>query len=459
MVNIRNARPHLNAERRVWLSMFCLIALAYALTAHWFSIVNIDTIGAAWPAWNLVHHHTLFLDDTQSLPQIPWFFETHGHLVSNRMAGVVLIGVPAQLLLAPINPSPLTPAILTAVVVTALAMANLCLLLMRAQVATALAMGAAVGVALGTGFWTTAGAELWTHGPDALWLSLGMLSLQRNRLWLAGVWLSPMIWTRPHLAVAVAAIGIVIALSRRRLAPLVALGVPACASLVALQLWNRSVFGAYTLAGGVYEGQQGSAISTTGSSLRATATSAAGSLISPLNGLFVFSPFIALAAIATVRGFRKSPDWVRGCALGGVLYQAVQWRLNSFTGGTGLYSYRLPLEMILLAAPLGVIGWRDWAGNRRQLAVPMRALVGFSIGIHLVGAYWYRPLGPHGQDFDPWRVWEPWSAAQSRGSWAAAGAVAAVLATTLLAVTRLEHWQRLRARINAALPSPTLTPA
>ena len=85
----------LATSRSTWLATFVLCGLIYASTAHWYGITNIDTVAAAWPGWELVHHGTLFLESDPSLPAIPWFQPHHGHVVSDRLPGVIFIGVPA----------------------------------------------------------------------------------------------------------------------------------------------------------------------------------------------------------------------------------------------------------------------------------------------------------------------------------------------------------------------------
>ena len=430
----------LASARSTWLLAFLSCAMVYAATAHWYGITNIDTVGAAWPGWELVHHGRFWLEAEPHLPSIPWFEMHGGHLVSNRMAGVVLVGVPAQVALAGFDLSPVTPAILTAVVVSAAAMANLVVLLRRQGAEARTALAAAAAVALGTGMWSNAAAELWAHGPDALWLTLTMLALQRDRLWLAGLALSPALWTRPHLALVAAAIGVWLAVSSRSLAPALKIGIPTGAALGGLVLWNRWLFGS-TSIGGAYEGHTGALAATGSSGLRDFADSAAGSLFSPLHGALVYSPFLVVGLAAMVVGLRDCPSWMRACAAGGLGYQIVQWKVSGFTGGTGLYSYRLPLEVIVLCIPAAVLGYQRLRAGRGWVRWVTRSCIGVSIAVHVIGVFWYRPLIDGEQVLDPWRTWGTGIAFGSRGS---AGTVVAAVTCTLvmaLALVRLPRRQ------------------
>jgi hypothetical protein len=272
-----------------------------------------------------------------------------------------------------------------------------------------------VAVGLGTGLWPNASAELWTHGLDALWLSCAMLALQRRREWLAGLALVPAIWTRPHLALVAASIGFTLAFTRRSLIPLLYIGVPTSIGLAGLRQFNSWLIGRASVEGN-YGGYIGRATDIGTSAWRDFAVNMLGSLFSPLRGLVVHSPFVVLGAAAACYGFRRAPDWARGCLLGGLAYHLAQWRLSPFTGGTGYFSYRYSVELIMLAAPVAVIGYQRWQERVRGLAPAMRLLVGLSVATHVVGVFWYHPLTVAGQLQDPWTTWGFWLAANLRGT-------------------------------------------
>lgn len=440
-MTVREAMAHrfdqaTSSARRTWLVVFFVCALPYLLTAHWYGINNSDTIAAAWPAYEFAHRQTFFLEDSVGLPFTPWFSDSGGHLVSNRMPGVILIGVPMQVLLLPLGLHALTPATLTAVLVTAAAMANLCVLLMKMGGDPKIAVAWSLALAFGTGFWPNASAELWTHGPDAFWLSLAMLAAHARRPWLVGAAMAPAVMTRPHLAVAAAAIGVSLAISSRSAATLVRVGLPSAAGLGALTWWNSWMFGDTTIAGGyTYAGP--AVTSTAASAWNAMGTSALGSLVSPLRGLLVFSPFVAIAVWAALRGLRHAPAWAAGAAVGGLGYQLVQWRVNAFMGGTGYYSYRLPLELLVLVSPLVVVGYRRLANQRRGVQTLTGWLVGVSVAFHAIGVFWFKPILGPAQERDPWRTWGVADAAVSRGT---AGTLLATLLGILVILACRVAW-------------------
>lgn len=442
-----------------WWAVFAVFASTYALTAHWYGINNIDSIATAWPAWVFAHSGSFHLED-HVLPDVAWFIQSaDGHTVSNRMAGVVLIGVPAQLLMLPLDVHPLTPSVLTAVLVTAAAVANLWLLVRRSTGDRCLAWAAALAVGLGTGLWPNASAELWTHGPAALWLSAAMLALQRERWWIAGVGLGAAVWTRPHLALVAAAVGLLLSARRRSLRPALVIGAVTGGSLFALVLWNAWLYGRATIGGG-YSGRVAAATEVSTAAASDLLESAAGSLFSPLHGALVYSPVLVLMLLALLVGRRAISDWAGAAACGGALYQVAQWQVNGFTGGAGFYSYRLPLECIVLCTPAAVQAYTSWRSSTPKVAPWARTLAGLGVGLHAVGVFWYRPLGPRGQMPDPWRTWEPVYAVQERG---ALGTVVAVILLALVVVLARTRWnaltdglRRARARtraLSAAAPS------
>lgn len=420
----------LATQLSTWLSTFLLCCLIFGIGAHWYSITNIDTVAAAWPSWEFAHHGTFYLDDATNYPKIPWFSDQSGHVVSNRMAGVVLIGVPLQVLMLPFDVSPLTPATLTALLTTSAAMANLALVLRRAGGHGGAILGTTAAVAFGTGFWTNASAELWPHGPDAFWLSLAMLAVQRDRLWLVGLFLSPALWTRPHLAAVAAVLGLILAATSRSCRPLLNIGIPTTVAMAGLAVWNSFMFGKPSPLG-AYQGHADALVATGPSQFQRFVESGAGSLVSPLHGVLVFSPFVLMGFVALFAARQSCPPWMLGCTAGGVAYLLLQWKVNSFTGGTGLYSYRLPLEPILLCTPMASAGYLRWRERAASVALITRALVGFSVGAHAVGVFWFQPLGELGQVFNPWRTWSMEVAMRSRGA-AGLGLAAVVLLVAVL---------------------------
>jgi hypothetical protein len=298
-------------DSRLWLLVFVPVAILYLLSAHW-TLNNADSIAAAWPAWALVHHGTLHLEHVAHLPINPWFMRgAHGHLVSSRMPGVSLISVPMQVVFGWTRLDPMAPSVATASVVAAAAAANMTLVLRRISNARVALVGGLV-LAAGTCLWTVAGAELWAHGPDALWLSAILLAVTRSRFWLAGFFGTAAVLTRPHLVVAIMCIGLAVAIGRRTVRPLIAVGLPAAMGLVGVIAYNWYLFGTATLSAGSYSYAGTTVIrgtgSTFGSSLHAWSDSAAGMLVSPSRGLLAYTPIVLVALFALRSSWRELPD-------------------------------------------------------------------------------------------------------------------------------------------------------
>jgi hypothetical protein len=419
-----------STPRRAWVTTFILLVICYALTAHWYGLQSIDSIAAAWPSWQLAHHGNVWLEHIKGLPALPWFSTNHGHLISNRTPGVILIGVPLQVLLMPFGAiGPLYLATATAVVVTAAAVANLALLATRLGATPRWAMSAALLAGLGTGLWGNASGELWPHGPDALWLSLAALALSRNHWSRAGAALGTAVLTRPHFILVVAALAATLLVRRRRLRPALQLSLPVGASLLLLVLWNGVVYRAPGITGG-YSEHIGR---FEGMTWVDTANHIAGSLVSPLRGVLVFSPFVLPLAVLIWRERRALPDWTLGLAVGALAYQCAQWRLTTLGGGTGFYGYRYFLEPLVLLYPAAVV-----AALRQpdRLGSSFRYLAAFSVAVTTVGAFFYRPS----VDTDvpnPWRTWGTAGAVTNRGHMSAILAIVTLVSVWVaLAVRR-----------------------
>lgn len=91
--------------------------------------VSQATVAACWPAWQFVRAGHFYLEDVAGLPDDVWFSDALGQVVSNRTAGVILAGVPAQLLLRTLDVDSTVPGVATAVLATSLATPNLSVVL------------------------------------------------------------------------------------------------------------------------------------------------------------------------------------------------------------------------------------------------------------------------------------------------------------------------------------------
>lgn len=441
------ARMH-STERATWLTVFVALLYLYLVTGHWTAVHVNDAIAANWPAWTFVHHGTFFLDHIKHLPRELWFVHSGGHLVSNRMAGVIFIGVPAQAVFALFAHSPNVAGGVTAAVVTAAAVATLAVVLRRVC-NSELALAAALCVGAGTAFWTAASSELWTHGPDALWLSLSLLALTRDRYLLCGLALVPALMTRPHLAVVAATLGLLLSWRKRAVRPAIAIGVPSITAMALLVAWNTYYYGSPSIGGG-YAGRE-DALTGQGAGNWAFVRDIAGTMGSPLRGLLLYTPVAVVGCLCLVLGWRRAPDWARAALLGGVLYEAVQLRLNRYSGGTGFYSNRLIVELLLLAAPLVVLGYQEWRNGGRHRVTLTRALVMASVGIHAVGALFPNSYLLHPQY---WTTWGPVAAVRYE-----TGPAIAIIVATVIVGAIVTVWPLRRRTSSTTEPAPALAAA
>ena len=416
--------------RRTWWTTFGLTSYVYLMSAHWpaFHSMSTDTVAPSWAAWHFVRTGSFWLEDAPGLPDILGFGESGGHVVAQRTPGVILIGVPIQALFRWSAVSPETPGVMTAVVVTAVAVANTALVLHRLGQAR-VALAAALVLALGTGLWTTAAVELWTHGPDVFWLSLVLLALSSDRLLLAGACFAPGIMTRPHLALVAFCIGVGLAAARRSVRPLLSIGIPAAVGVGGFLLWTDIYFGTANVGGG-YTYASDNLTTAQPSQLEFFIENLAGYAVSPTRGLLVYSPVVLIAMLCLPAGWRRSPAWVRAAFVGGVVYLLAQARISAFVGGYGFFSYRYPVETLVLVTPLVFVGYLEWAqttARRRWAAV----LAWLSVMVHVVGATTASVKEHLAAVPDPWRSWilvDAIRAAPVRGVVACVVAVVGVLA-------------------------------
>lgn len=227
------------------------------------------------------------------------------------------------------------------------------------------ALASMLTAALGTGAWSVASDKLWQHGPAMMCLSVGMYLTSVQRYVASGLVFGAGILVRPHTAVVVACIGVGIAISRRSLKEISLLGASSSLGLIALLVYNRSLFGSSSVSGG-YGGSFGERF--VNDSPLTLLGRLIGSVVDLEVGMMWTSPFLVLAFYAVWRARGHAPDWAIGAAIGGLVYLIIQYRANRLSGGGGFYSYRYPLEALMAAAPLLAISTWTWLneGGRRQ---------------------------------------------------------------------------------------------
>jgi hypothetical protein len=400
------------SRRRQYATLFLATLGIYLLTAHYFTGQISDTEAVIWPAYEFVHHGTFHLESVHDLPKHnEWFIQANGHLAAGRMMGPILAGVPVCALLAW---TPLTPAELnstTAAVYTAIAMVVLFAALRR-LVDDRVALAAFIVVAFGSAVWTVAAGELWPQTVDVLFICLMLLALARGRVGWAGIALAPALTSRPHLALVALIMGVGLAIGRRSWRPLFGFGVPAAVALALLFPWNRYNLGSWQLLG-TYSAhvttlQQG------GGGVQPFASSALQAMFSPMQGLLLYTPVLLLAVVWIVRRPLHAPGWTGLALLSGLIYQVVQLRVDSWTGGAGFVGSRLTLELLVLASPIAAVCYPPWAAGHPLRRFSASILAGAGVVLFSVTAVLsdYR-VGGRYHTF--WTTFYPWKVVRAAG--------------------------------------------
>lgn len=273
------------------------------------------------------------------------------------------------------------------------------------------ALAVAVAYALGGCAWSIASQALYQHGPNMLMLSIGAWALargdERRGAVVAGAALALATWMRPTSAVAVVVVAAWLALARRRaLLPFVA-GAALPLALLALYQWRW--------LGAPWEtGQTARAASV---ALHKTgvadpwqtplAVGAAGLLVSPSRGLFVFSPLFALALPGAVLAQRQARfAWLRPLGVTALVLATIAFKWFDWWGGW-TYGYRPLVDVTPLLALLALPTIDALFARRARLAVA-GALLAWSIAVQALGAFTFDTDGWNargGRDIDDarWR--------------------------------------------------------
>jgi hypothetical protein len=276
------------------------------------------------------------------------------------------------------------------------------------------ALPAVVAAFLGSDLWTLASQAPWQHGPAALALLAAVALLHpgpvaRWRLVLAGVATAGLFAVRLTDAIFAAVILAWVARTQpRRLAWFLVAPLLGAAALLDYNLWY---FGAVT--GGQAELEQmhpqlHGVPGMWGSFLEG----ASGTLFSPNRGLFVFSPWVAVAlglapvpAVARRLASQGLITWLLAALVPYFLLlskYAVWWGGHCF--GPRYWIEVMPLFAILFAFGL------DWMLTHSRILVLLSAsTIAFSIGVHAIGAFCYPStwnMSPANVDLHHERLWD-----------------------------------------------------
>jgi hypothetical protein len=402
------ATIHLETLRkeRSGLAVFFLVvaplAAIYLLTASWSMPYQLDAFTNVQTGYELGRDGDVFLPDEAALGYV-WTVRVGDRNVSRYPPGTALHVAP----LFAIWPSnsrieslsyfdyerdvqverdiripPLAPAAIVAAMSAAIAM-GLVAVASNRLVSSWLAIGAGLVFGLGTATWSVASHQLWQHGPAMMWIAAGTLMSVHRPLGAGGAFAMAAI-TRPHTAV----VGLSVALARwiadRRLWPAVGIAALTLAGLLAFLVYGAWLFGEVSVSGGYGDSLLTRLLSM--NDLGPYARNILNSLVDPARGLIVYSPFLLLLILGVPSAWKTSPWWVRGAAVGGVIYLLVQLKANRFTGGGGFFSYRYPLEALTAWAPLLVIAYERWTGRRPVAQRAFIVLVVYSILLQAFGA-------------------------------------------------------------------------
>ena len=251
---------------------------------------------------------------------------------------------------------------------------------------------------LGTGTWSTSSQQLWQHGPNQLFLALGFwLLLRRARCpasaALCGLALAAAVACRPTSIFFFAAVATTLALSRRRtlLLPFLLGALPLAAVLAAYNAWYHGspfVFAQQVAGHLIAQDKTGSPEIWQTPLLHG----AAGMLLSPSRGLFVYSPFLLLALPGFVTVWRH-PRWapLRMLSLALVAVWLLEFKHFDWWGGWS-FGYRHLVDTTLVLCLL-ILPSLHWLRARRRRLALAASLAAWSIAVQAIGAFLYCMVG------------------------------------------------------------------
>lgn len=369
---------------------------------------NIDAFSNIVPAWKLATAGTIYLDEyveftaPEYWKSVGWFVAVGDTAVGKYPPGAALWAVPFYLVspheaeLRVVRPSnrraefdtveilvpPMWPAAAAASLSVALALGFIALTA-ASMVGGSRAVGAAYVAGLGTSAWGVASDTLWQHGPAMMWLTLGALLVSQRRLATSGLAYGLAVLTRPPTAIIGLGTSFGVAAGDRRIATWLRMSVGVGLGLVALVTYNAVVFGSPSISGGYESTLLNNVLAP---DLREYPGNLVGALFDPARGIFVWSPFLAVLAAGVPAAWRNAPAWVRGAAVGSLIYLLFHLVANEFEGGSGFLGYRYPLEPLAAAAPLLVIAYEEWVSRVRIRVIAFRLTVAVAIGMQVASA-------------------------------------------------------------------------
>ena len=367
-----------------FVSLLVPLTLLYSATASWH-LHDFDVLTNIASAWHLGNTGSPVLPGYEHLARPPFegfmgsFMEAPGGTVSKYPPGAALLAAPlyaltpGDLALETITNAarpdleteipwpPVWPSTLVAVIATALAMSLLGLTFLEQGTVREAWMATWVA-ALGTSAWSVASDALFMHGPAMLWIALGVYLSSRQHYWGSGLAFGAAVLTRPHTAVIPAAVGLGLGAYGRRMTPIVRVGLASSLGVLALLTYNGLTFGRWSVLGG-YGAVFAEKLVTP--ETRSFLDNLLGGLFDPFQGFLVLSPFLLLLVPGLLPAWRRSDPWVRGAAIGGLIYLLLQFKMNRYNPANATL-YRYPLEALTASAPLWFAAYRYWLKARWQ---------------------------------------------------------------------------------------------
>jgi hypothetical protein len=356
-----------------------------------------DTVPACLLPVSLLEDGDFYLDEYRDFIGDRWgseaYFvhESNGHLVSSYPVLSAILAVPVYAL--PVRAGWISEpedtyylASIAAAILAAVAMMLfywLCVEWLAPHKAAVLT----IALGLGTGMWTTVSQGLWQHTAalpflcGALWLLAQGERNDRTVPW-AGLLLSLATVARYNNVITLVILAVFVLMRhRRRLLPFLLLaGLP----LLWLLFYNRLVLGSALFDFRHYPGVATGCTATWWQGL-------GGLLVSPAKGLLVFSPFLLLALVESIRSVRPPGTLFFHVALASWVFALV---MSSWWGWYGGWSYgnrmltdTLPLWGLLMVPGCKRLSRRGW------LAFGVTAAFGVAthaLGLLDYGAVWHR---------------------------------------------------------------------
>jgi hypothetical protein len=249
------------------------------------------------------------------------------------------------------------------------------------------AIALTLALALGTSAWTTASQGLWQHTASlpllcgALWLLVRGEQNDRLVPW-AGLLISLATVARYNNATTAVVLALFVLIRYRE--RFLAFALLAALPLLALLAYNQVIFGSpfdlgYGAAASGWTGVWWQGV--------------VGLLISPAKGLFVFSPFLLLAAVGSIRSLRQPRSLRFYIAIAGWLFVFVMGKMWGWYGGWSygnrMLTDSLPLWGVLMIAEcerLSRRGWL-WFGLATGFAITVHSLGLFDYGVNWHNTY------------------------------------------------------------------------